>query len=80
MNKIAKKIKKNSFFSDNPSEKKHEPSESFIKRKMKAFKKIDHSFIDYDEYIELNGKNILSILKYIVSYYEVYPCIKKGCK
>ncbi|ETW57092.1 hypothetical protein PFUGPA_00871 [Plasmodium falciparum Palo Alto/Uganda] len=73
----SQKIKKNSFFSDNPSEKKHEPSESFIKRKMKAFKKIDHSFIDYDEYIELNGKNILSILKYIVSYYEVYPCIKK---
>ncbi|KYO00472.1 hypothetical protein PRSY57_0714000 [Plasmodium reichenowi] len=73
----SQKIKKNSFFSDNPSEKKHEPSESFIKRKMKAFKKIDHSFIDYDKYIELNGKNILSILKYIVSYYEVYPCIKK---
>ncbi|KYO01305.1 hypothetical protein PGSY75_0716700 [Plasmodium gaboni] len=69
--------KKNSFFSDNPSEKKHEHSESFIKRKMKASKKIDHSLIDYDKYIELNGKNILSILKYIVSYYEIYPCIKK---
>ncbi|SPJ09782.1 conserved Plasmodium protein, unknown function [Plasmodium sp. DRC-Itaito] len=71
------KMKKNSFFSANPSEKKHEHSESFIKRKMKAFKKIDYSFIDHDKYIELNGKNILSILKYIVSYYEVYPCIKK---
>ncbi|CRG98615.1 conserved Plasmodium protein, unknown function [Plasmodium relictum] len=53
--------------------KKYEHSGLFMKKKIKTY---EQNKDYYNKYIELNGRNILSILKYIHNYYSVYPQIK----
>ncbi|CRG98199.1 conserved Plasmodium protein, unknown function [Plasmodium gallinaceum] len=69
-NKDSLLYARNNFF------KKYEHSGLFIKRKIKTHDENK----EYNKYIELSGKNILSILKYIHNYYIVYPEIKKLAK
>ncbi|CDU17022.1 conserved Plasmodium protein, unknown function [Plasmodium yoelii] len=50
--------------------KNYEHSELFLEKK-----KLASNFYMDDKYIELNGKNVLSILKYVYNYHNIFPDI-----
>ncbi|SCM19444.1 conserved Plasmodium protein, unknown function [Plasmodium chabaudi adami] len=50
--------------------KNYEHSELFLEKK-----KLASNFYMDDKYVELNGKNVLSILKYVYNYHNIFPDI-----
>ncbi|CAD2100145.1 conserved Plasmodium protein, unknown function [Plasmodium vinckei] len=50
--------------------KNYEHSELFLGKK-----KLASNFYMDDKYVELNGKNVLSILKYVYNYHSIFPDI-----
>lgn len=50
--------------------KNYEHSEIFLEKK-----KLASNFYMDDKYVELNGKNVLSILKYVYNYHNIFPDI-----